>query len=125
MFSAVQRIVQGAAFSHGVDYQIIRQGEAISIANTPTLVHEITRQAETLGFNIIHSRPFGASEDAGFLLERVQRRGGQAAYLLIGSDLAAGHHNDEFDFDEQSMVNGVLLLQRLILNGLTSCDIST
>ena len=125
VFSAVQRIVQGAAFSHGVDYQIIRQGEAIAIANTPTLVHEITRQAEELGFDIIHCRPFGASEDAGFLLERVQRRGGQAAYLLIGSDLEAGHHNDEFDFDEQSMVNAVILLQRLITNGLTSCFIET
>lgn len=118
VFSKVQKIVQGVAQAYEVDYQIVRQGEAIAITNTPTLVHEITQQAEALGFNIIHSRPFGASEDAGFLLERVQRRGGQAAYLLIGADLAAGHHNDEFDFDEHAMVNAVNLLQRLISSNL-------
>lgn len=110
VFSAVQRIVQGVAMSHGVDYMIRRQGEAISIENSPALVHTLTLLGDELGYNVIHSRPFGASDDAGFLIDRVQRRGGQAAYIVIGADLKAGHHTDQFDFDEDVMGRALNLL---------------
>ncbi|MGL6151813.1 MAG: amidohydrolase, partial [Aeromonas sobria] len=55
-------------------------------------------------------RRFGASEDAGFLMERVQKQGGEAAYLILGADLAAPHHHNAFDFDERVMQSGVELL---------------
>ncbi len=119
VFSAVQRIVQGCALSHGVDYQIRRQGEAISIENSPALVHAVTLVASELGFSVIHSRPFGASDDAGFMMERVQKNGGQAAYLVLGADLAAGHHASNFDFDEQALAPGLTLLTRLFEQHLT------
>ncbi|MGL4714603.1 MAG: amidohydrolase, partial [Aeromonas sp.] len=51
-----------------------------------------------------------ASEDAGFLMERVQKQGGEAAYLILGADLAAPHHHNAFDFDERVMQRGVDLL---------------
>ena len=119
VFSAVQRIVQGTALSHGVDYHIRRQGEAIGIENSPALVHAVTLVATELGFSVIHSRPFGASDDAGFMMERVQKNGGQAAYLVLGADLAAGHHASAFDFDEQALAQGLSLLTRLFEKHLT------
>lgn len=118
VFSGVQRIVQGAAMAQGVDYRIRRQGEAISIHNTPALVHALTLLGDELGFTVIHSRPFGASDDAGFAIDRVQRRGGQAAYLVVGADLQAGHHTDRFDFDEQAMLRAWTLLQAFFTRGL-------
>lgn len=119
VFSAVQRIVQATGMAYDVDYHIRRQGEAISIHNTPALVHGVTLTAGSLGLDVIHSRPFGASDDAGFMVERVQKRGGQAAYLVLGADLAAGHHTRSFDFDEQAMVTAVELLEALFIEALT------
>ena len=75
--------------------------------------------ATELGFSVIHSRPFGASDDAGFMMERVQKNGGQAAYLVLGADLAAGHHASAFDFDEQALAQGLSLLTRLFEKHLT------
>ena len=37
-------------------------------------------------------------------MERVQERGGQAAYMMIGAQLAAGHHDSRFNFDEKALV---------------------
>ncbi|MGL5225311.1 MAG: amidohydrolase, partial [Aeromonas sp.] len=42
--------------------------------------------------------------------ERVQKLGGEAAYLILGADLSAPHHNNTFDFDERVMQSGVELL---------------
>ena len=36
-------------------------------------------------------------------MERVQSHGGEAAYMMIGADLAAGHHDSHFDFDEKAL----------------------
>jgi aminobenzoyl-glutamate utilization protein A len=118
VFSSVQRIVQGTALAHDVDYRIRRQGEAIAIHNSPALVHTVTLLASQLGFNVIHQRPFGASDDAGFLVERVQKSGGQAAYLVLGADLSAGHHASQFDFDEQALDKGLELLDALFCHHL-------
>ncbi|MEH8230856.1 amidohydrolase [Aeromonas veronii] len=110
MFSQVQRIVEGTALAHGVTYRIIKQGEAIALDNSPALQAELAALARKQGLATIQTRRFGASEDAGFLMERVQKQGGEAAYLILGADLAAPHHHNAFDFDERVMQSGVELL---------------
>jgi aminobenzoyl-glutamate utilization protein A len=52
------------------------------------------------------------SEDFSLMLAEVQRRGGLGAYLMLGSDLAAGHHNARFDFDERCLAPGAELFAR-------------
>ncbi|QFI54642.1 amidohydrolase [Aeromonas simiae] len=111
MFAQVQRIVEGAALTYGVTFRILRQGEAIGLDNSPSLLSELTHLAKTQGLTTIQSRRFGASEDAGFLIAQVQQQGGEAAYLVLGADLAAPHHHSAFDFDEQVMLKGVDLLE--------------
>jgi aminobenzoyl-glutamate utilization protein A len=49
------------------------------------------------------------SEDATFFINAVQRRGGAATYLLVGTPLAAGHHQPAFDFDEAALTHAVAL----------------
>ena len=49
----------------------------------------------------------GGSEDFAYMSERVQKRGGQAAYFGILTSCAAVNHNDHFDFDETALANGV------------------
>ena len=53
---------------------------------------------------------FGASEDFSYFMERVQARGGEAAYMMVGADLAAGHHDSHFTFDEAALFYAVKMM---------------
>ena len=55
------------------------------------------------------------SEDATLMMARVQERQGQASYMVFGTELSAGHHNEKFDFDEQVMLMAVETLARVAL----------
>jgi aminobenzoyl-glutamate utilization protein A len=54
-----------------------------------------------------------ASDDACAFMRRVQERGGLATYVIIGAELASGHHTRTFDFDEAALPLGVEVLSRL------------
>ena len=41
---------------------------------------------------------------------------GMASYMVFGTDLSAGHHNEKFDFDEQVMAVAIETLARTALN---------
>ncbi len=56
------------------------------------------------------------SEDATLMMARVQERGGLASYMIFGTELSAGHHNEKFDFDENVMTLVVETLARVALN---------
>ena len=56
----------------------------------------------------------GGSEDATFLMDRVQENGGRAAYVGIGTDHPGGHHTATFDVDEESLLVGVEVLAEAV-----------
>ena len=62
---------------------------------------------------VIPMSGFGATEDFACLMSRVQASGGLASYLQVGTDRAAGHHSDRFDFDETCLGQALELLTRL------------
>jgi aminobenzoyl-glutamate utilization protein A len=47
------------------------------------------------------------------MMQRVQDRGGSAAYFLIGCDIPAVHHAVDFDIDETALDHGVALFTNL------------
>ncbi|MDA6078003.1 amidohydrolase [Edwardsiella anguillarum] len=103
------RIADGAAQSFGlrVEHQVM--GSAVDLHNDAalmTLVADIASQQLDLR---IGEASFGGSEDATLLVERVQAHGGQAAYVVLGADLRAGHHQSEFDFDDAVLSRGCAL----------------
>ncbi|MGF1681899.1 amidohydrolase [Photobacterium minamisatsumaniensis] len=111
MYQHVEQIAQAAAMMHGVSVDICPQGEAIGLTNDPELVTLLESIGEVSGFTqVLREKDFGASEDAGYLVDRVQTCGGKAIYCLVGSDLTAGHHNGDFDIDESRMLSAVKLL---------------
>ncbi|MDZ5809737.1 amidohydrolase, partial [Halorubrum sp. AD140] len=59
---------------------------------------------------VLPAADFGASEDATFLMERVQEDGGLATYLIVGTDHPTSHHTPTFDVDERSIRHGVDVL---------------
>lgn len=111
MFQQVENIAQASAMMHGVKVKIFPQGEAIELENDTELVDLLSSIGLASGFSeVIREKDFGASEDAGYLVDRVQSNGGKAIYCLVGSDLTAGHHNGDFDIDESRMLPAVKLL---------------
>jgi aminobenzoyl-glutamate utilization protein A len=69
--------------------------------------------------DILQAGNIGGSEDCSYFMERVQQKRGQAAYVMIGTELAAGHHDCFFDFDEGALVPGIALLAGVAADLLT------
>ena len=59
---------------------------------------------------IVEAGNIGGSEDCTYFMERVQKNGGQAAFVMVGTELAAGHHDSFFDFNEEALVPAIALM---------------
>lgn len=106
------RVLKAAAAMYDVQLKITKMGGAAGGNNSPELAAFIEAKAKSLGiFNkVVGACDFGASEDFSYFMERVQQNGGQAAYMMVGADLAAGHHNCRFDFDEKALGNSAKII---------------
>ncbi|MFM2485364.1 amidohydrolase [Celerinatantimonas yamalensis] len=119
IYQQAKQIIQGVATMYGVDYTIKLVGAAQSSVSSPEWISFIQQQAQASGrFSAVHShsqKPAG-SEDATYFMERVKACGGQAAYSIFGTQLAAGHHNEHFDFNEIVLSDALHTLAMLTLN---------
>ena len=57
--------------------------------------------------SLLERDDLGGSEDATYLMQRVQEQGGVAGYVGIGTDHPGGHHTATFDVEEESLLIGV------------------
>lgn len=108
-------VLHGAAKMYGVEVDVDIVGEAKSSMPSEELVTTLAAVAEASPYVkkvIPWSTDSAGSEDATYYMERVKELGGLATYCIVGSDLAAGHHNERFDFDEASMEAAVDVLYR-------------
>ena len=110
------RILEASAAMYGVKVELTEMGGAAGCGNDLELVGKIRDVTERLNLfeEIVPSGNIGGSEDCTYLMERVQQRGGKAAYIMVGTDLAAGHHDFRFDFDEEAMALSVALLSSMV-----------
>src|SRR5699024_9329067 len=111
----VRKIVQHSALMHDLDYEIETIGEGTTIICDDDLVNIVVEEAQQIdAFHTVHHLcAGGGSEDASFLIERVQERGGKGTYLLVGTELSAPHHHSKFDVQEESLELAVELLYRI------------
>lgn len=112
------RVLEGAATSHGCDVTYDYGPEAPSGESDPALAAAVESAAESVTGvdSVLPSAEFGGSEDATYLMERVQNRGGLATYVGIGTDHPGGHHSATFDIDEESLRIGIEVLTNAILD---------
>lgn len=119
VFERSQEIIQGIATMYGIKAEVRLMGAATNSVPSPEWVEFIHQQAlEVNGVSEVVDTVKGAagSEDATLMMARVQEQGGKASYMVFGTELSAGHHNEKFDFDEQVMEIAVATLARLALN---------
>jgi aminobenzoyl-glutamate utilization protein A len=119
MFERAKEVVAGAAQMYGVEAVLTEVGRSVSGESDPGLAAVVRRVAESMDFfdpaEIIDHMELRGSEDFALMLAEVQKQGGLGAYLMLGSDLAAGHHNARFDFDERCLAPGAALFARCVL----------
>ncbi|WP_276275191.1 amidohydrolase [Haladaptatus sp. QDMS2] len=116
-FSRMESTFETAAEMHDcrADVEVVSKSpRADSDPELAGAVADVGR--ETSGIDtVLDSADFGASEDATFLMDRVQEEGGLATYLIVGTDHPTSHHTPTFDVDERSLEHGVDVLVESIL----------
>ncbi|MDR3591801.1 MAG: amidohydrolase [Negativicutes bacterium] len=112
MVGEAVRIIEAAAAMYDVKLAVSEMGGAAGCENDPELVARVRQVAQRLNLftSILPAGNIGGSEDCTYLMERVQQHGGKAAYIMVGTELAAGHHDDRFDFNEDALVFASALL---------------
>ena len=112
------RRFEASAAMHGCEASVEVVSECPRADSDPDLASRVERVAAHVDGveRVLPSADFGASEDATFLMERVQSDGGLATYLIIGTDHPTSHHTPTFDVDERSLETGVEVLTESILS---------
>lgn len=116
MRERAETVLESAAEMHDCEVSVEYTGEAPSADPDPELrdlVYEVAREAGV--DSPLRRAELGGSEDATFLMRRVQEHGGEATFVGIGTDHPGGHHTATFDVDEASIGIGVDVLTRAIL----------
>lgn len=110
-------VIEGAARMYDVDYTIEQVGGTKSGESSPEMIQvvgQVARDSELFS-QIEDHIDFGASEDFAHMMTSVQNSGGTGTYFMVGTDLAAGHHDCYFDFDETALARGVELITGVVM----------
>jgi len=108
MLGRAREVVDGAATMHDVDVETSLYGKTTTFRNDDAVVDVVGSAAKaTPVVDRIIEKEFGGSEDASYLIRRVQERGGTATYLGVGASNPSGHHTAYFDVDEEAIDVGV------------------
>lgn len=112
-------IIKGTAMAHQVDVNIEVVGEAKSCECSTELVdfvgETVKNISEITNVQLLSSDCAG-SEDATYMMEKVKNNGGLATYVVVGTTIAAGHHNEKFDIDELGMKIGIKALAQVVIH---------
>jgi len=106
------RMIEASAKMYDVEVKIQATGGAMSGSsdkNLISLARKIGEESKMFD-TIIDTADLGGSEDFTYLMDRVQKNGGKSAYLTIGTEIAAGHHDSHFDFNEDVLSTSVAML---------------
>ncbi|SNR64267.1 amidohydrolase [Halorubrum vacuolatum] len=125
MLGRAREVIDGAATMHDVDYGTELYGKTTTFENDESVIERVEAAAEaTDAVDEVIRTEFGGSEDASYLIRRVQESGGTATYLGIGASNPSGHHTAYFDIDETAIDIGVDVITEAIrrLNPSSSVD---
>lgn len=118
MVSEARRMLEACAAMYDVQLQITMAGAAPACLADKELGHEVAElaKAKCSYEQVLEYVDMGGSEDCGYFMERVQQRGGQALYMMYGTQIAAGHHNSHFDFHEDCMWKAAATLTEIAVH---------
>lgn len=115
----VVKVATGAAKMYGLKVDIDQVGRApaynnVSENNILKGFIKYAKNRRDKKYKVIENPNLGASEDIARMMNFVEKNGGETVHMLYGSDLAAGHHNEKFDFDEKTLLNAYDIMIELL-----------
>lgn len=109
MLDSATRIVEHAAKMNDVEYETELYGKTTTFDADPELAETVASAAQKIDAvsDVVEQKQLSVSEDASYLITRVQEEGGQATFIGIGASNPFGHHTPRFDIDEDALEIGV------------------
>lgn len=116
VYKKTVNILENIANMYDLSMNIKKMGEAITVNCDEDFAKIIEKEVLEIKEikNIIPNKVLGGSEDASFMMDKVQKRGGKSSYMMFGTKIAAGHHNEKFDFDESVLATAVKVYTKLL-----------
>jgi aminobenzoyl-glutamate utilization protein A len=112
--SRVVSALHGAGQAYGCEVDVVETGGSTTLASDEALAEQARTAALELGGTAQTFGPMPGSDDASLFMADVQRRGGTAAYVIVGGANPAPHHNPAFDVDERALEFSVDLLESML-----------
>lgn len=118
MLESADRVLEHAAGMYSTEYSTTLYGKTTTFEADDRLVSVVTDAAQSVESvtTVVDREDIGASEDASYLIKRVQEEGGEATYIGIGASNPSGHHTSRFDIDEEALQIGVDVVIETIRN---------
>jgi len=109
MSDRADTVMSSAAEMHDCEVAIETTAEAPSAVSDDALASVVYDAAASVPgvTSRLRTDDLGGSEDATYLMDRVQDHGGTATFVGIGTDHPGGHHTPTFDVDEDSLAIGI------------------
>lgn len=103
MLDEAIRITKAAADMHHVSCDIDYVGVTEPFTCSKEVIPLVQKAAEGSKYikEILPEANVSGSEDCSFMVNRVQKNGGIATYMLFGTRLDYPHHHPAFDFEEE------------------------
>lgn len=116
VYKRAQEILTGAAAMYETDVHVTKTGSGTTAAGDAALINKVRKAVQASGYfkELRETVQGGGSEDATWMMRRVQEQGGLATYMALGADIKAPHHNGRFDLDESSIILGVKVLVSIV-----------
>lgn len=105
MLGKARDVLEHAAGMYDCRYEESLYGKTTTFECDDDMVAAVADSAGNVAGveRVVDREEFGGSEDASFLVRRVQEHGGTATYVGVGASNVAGHHTAYFDFDEDAI----------------------
>ena len=110
------RVIKAACEMYNCTYSIEVTGGSQSGDSSPEMIDLVYETAQEIPHytKIEKLKDLGGGEDYSQMMSEVQKAGGIGTYVQVGSNLAAGAHNNKFDFDESALAPAVELMSYLM-----------
>lgn len=116
MYNKTLEVLKASAAMYGVEVETKLVGGAAGGEGDEELASVVRSVVEKLEImrEIKDTENLNGSEDVTYMMEKVQKHGGKATFMIIGTPISAPHHNGKFDFKEEVLVNGVKIFTKVV-----------
>lgn len=111
VFENVKNIIAGSAKMFGCDYSIDIMGKAETALSDISLRHDVDKIIrENLNEPHTEENSCGGSEDVTYMMNHVQKMGGESMHMYLCTDLEGSAHNSFYSYNENVLLYGAKIL---------------